>query len=122
MGLIRALKFHVDEAPIGGLTEKVRPWILHLRQFDVEPLLHCAAGQLDHHEPGRTLQQELQGYVVSLHELPGHELPGLDPAAQHFRHAPSLRDTAARRVRSLRIEHFADRSNALLIEMRNETG
>src|SRR5580704_7756438 len=47
-------------------------------------------------------------------------LAGLHPAAQHLRHAPGLRDTAARRVRSLGVEDLTDRPDALLIEMWNE--
>src|SRR6185312_15404485 len=37
---------------------------------------------------------------------------GLHPAAQHFRHAPRLRDAAAGRVRGRRVEDLADRAEA----------
>src|SRR5438876_8076791 len=45
----------------------------------------------------------------------------LDPHAQHFGDAPRLSDTAARRVRRFRVEDLADRSNAPIVEVRNET-
>src|ERR687897_2749782 len=44
----------------------------------------------------------------------------LQPTSQHFGHAPRLRDTPARRVRILGIEHFADGSDARLAEVPGE--
>ncbi len=40
-----------------------------------------------------------------------------DPATQDFRHAPGLRDTAAGVVRLARVKHFADRAEAIVIEV-----
>jgi len=57
----------MDEAPIDSFAEQVGPWILHFGQLDIQPLFHGAAGQCEHSEAGRALQQELQGYVVFLH-------------------------------------------------------
>src|ERR1051325_6507899 len=37
------------------------------------------------------------------------------PAPEHLRPAPGLRDAAARRVRLPRVEHFADRANAVVV-------
>src|SRR5437867_6259203 len=44
----------------------------------------------------------------------------LHPHAQYFSDAPRLGDTAARRVRRFRVEDFADRSDARLIQMGHE--
>ena len=48
------------------------------------------------------------------------QVRGLHPAAQHFRHAPRLRDAAARRVGLLGVEDLADRPDARFVEMREK--
>src|SRR5262249_1072748 len=44
----------------------------------------------------------------------------LDPRSENFRDAPCLSDTAARGERRLGIEHFADRADARLAQVRKE--
>src|SRR4249919_2155586 len=44
----------------------------------------------------------------------------LDPRAQQLRDTPRLRDAAARRKRRLRVEDLADRSDAGIIQVRDE--
>src|SRR5262245_49025931 len=44
----------------------------------------------------------------------------LHPEAQHLGHAPRLSNTPTRRERFLRVEHLADRSDAGIVEMRDE--
>src|SRR5262249_6495700 len=44
-----------------------------------------------------------------------------DPRAQHLSDAPRLRDAAAGREWRLRVEHFADRSDARIVEVRQKT-
>src|SRR3989442_10383366 len=41
----------------------------------------------------------------------------LHPAAQHFRHAPCLRDAATGDMRFARIEHFTDRTQTGIAKM-----
>jgi hypothetical protein len=76
----------MDEAPAGRLAEQVHPQILHLWKFHIQPILHRAARQLADREPGLSLQQKLQGYVVFLHE---GDLSSQDPRA--FSRSPGLR-------------------------------
>ncbi len=45
----------------------------------------------------------------------------LHPAAQHFRHAPGLGDAAAGGVRLARVEHFANRSDSIFVQMFRKT-
>src|ERR1700722_10293956 len=55
-------------------------------------------------------------------ERPIWELAGrLYPASQYLRHAPRLGDAAARSVGLLGIEYLADRADARLCLLRNET-
>src|SRR3954452_238064 len=44
----------------------------------------------------------------------------LNPGAQHFRHAPGLCNATARHVRFARIEHFADRADAIVTQVDGE--
>ncbi len=68
--LVMALQFQVNKAPIVvvGLAKEVYTGVLHLGQLDIQPLLNRGAGQLAQRDFGRPPQQQLQRYVVILHE------------------------------------------------------
>ena len=57
----------MDEASIDKLTEEIYARVLYFRKFHIQPLVDRRTGQFVHRELGRTLQQELQGYVIFLH-------------------------------------------------------